>query len=351
VLNEFLRKEGLQSLQKTFSACSEVGRFDERKWVDLVVAKTGVDAHYVYPALDQLFEESSDITWHQDEPFGSTSIYAQWNVFRLASQNDVKVMLDGQGADEQLCGYHNFFGPRLATLAKNLRGINFFQEIRGIRSLHGYSCCRSIKYMLPYMLPENFAQCLRRIGGYVHASPTWLNIKNMLAEPVDPLGKLGARDGTILSLSRAQLSASNLQMLLHWEDRDSMAHSVESRVPFLDYRIVEFVLGLPDEFKISKGLTKRVLREAMCGCLPEEVRTRVDKLGFVTPEEIWVRDRLSELFKKKIEQTLEIAGVCFDSEAVRLEFDQIVKGQKRFSFWPWRVVNFGEWVKRFGVRL
>ena len=142
---------------------------------------------------------------------------------------------------------------------------------------------------------------------------------------------------------------ANLQMLLHWEDRDSMAHSIESRVPFLDYRLVEFVLGLPDEFKLAGGMTKKVLREAMRGVLPDEIRTRVDKLGFVTPEEVWVRERMPDSFRKKIEQTLEVAEECFNPDAVRLEFNDILEGQKNFSFWPWRVVNFGEWVQCFGV--
>ena len=349
VLNDFLRKQGVQALQKTFSACSDVDRFDERKWIDLVVGKTGVDAHYVYPALDRLFEESPAITWHQDEPFGSTSIYAQWCVFRLAAQNGVKVMLDGQGADEQLCGYHGFFGPRLATLFRNWRFAEFVADLSGMQRLHGYSTMASLKFMLPYLLSEKQAHVLRRIGGYAHTRPAWLNCHCLQAEAVDPFWKLGAREGSVVELSRTQMTGSNLQMLLHWEDRDSMAHSIESRVPFLDYRLVEFVLGLPDEFKIAGGVTKRVLRESMRGALPEEIRTRVDKLGFVTPEETWVRERMPDAFRNKIEQTLEVAAGCFNSEAVRLEFDHILSGNKRFSFWPWRVVNFGEWVQRFGV--
>lgn len=349
VLNEFLRKQGGRALQKTFSACSDVDRFDERKWIERVVDKTGVDAHYVYPALDQLFEESPSITWHQDEPFGSTSIYAQWNVFRLVAQNGVKVMLDGQGADEQLCGYHGFFGPRLATLFRNWRLGDVVADLAGMQRLHGYSPTTSLKYMLPYLLSEKCAHVLRRIGGYAHSRPAWLNCECLQAETVDPFWKLGSREGSVVGLSRAQLTGSNLQMLLHWEDRDSMAHSIESRVPFLDYRLVEFVLGLPDEFKIARGMTKRVLREAMREVLPEVIRTRADKLGFVTPEEVWIRERMSDSFRNKIEQTLEVDAGCFNHDAVRLEFDHIIDGKNRFNFWPWRVANFGEWVAIFEV--
>lgn len=351
VLNEFLRMQGVQALQKTFSACSDVDRFDERKWIELVVSKTSVDAHYVYPALDRLFEESSAITWHQDEPFGSTSIYAQWCVFRLAAQDGVKVMLDGQGADEQLCGYHGFFGPRLATLLKSFRFHDLSRDFSGMRQLHGYSFVQSLKFMLPYVLSDTYTQPLRRLGGYSHSRPAWLNCDFLRAKAVDPIQQLGAREGSIAELSQSQLTGSNLQMLLRWEDRDSMAHSIESRVPFLDYRLVEFVLGLPDEYKIARGMTKRVLRESMRGVLPDEIRTRVDKLGFVTPEEVWVREQMPDSFREKIEHTLAVAAECFNPNSVRLEFDHILKGKKRFSFWPWRVVNFGEWVQCFDVRI
>lgn len=347
VLNDFLRKQGVQALQKTFSACSDVARFDERKWIDLVVGKTGVDAHYVYPALDRLFEESPAITWHQDEPFGSTSIYAQWCVFRLAAQNGVKVMLDGQGADEQLCGYHGFFGPRLATLLKGWRLTDLVADLVGMNRLHGYSAFASLKFMLPYLLSDKPIQFLRRVGGYAHSRPAWLNVGRLQAEAVDPFQQRGAMEGSVTELSRSQLTSSNLQMLLHWEDRNSMAHSIESRVPFLDYRLVEFVLGLPDDFKLAGGMTKRVLREAMRGVLPDEICTRVDKQGFVTPEEVWVCESMPDMFKKKIEQTLDVADGCFNREAVYLALNNILCGKTNFSFWPWRVVNFGEWARHW----
>lgn len=351
VLNEFLRKQGVQGLQRTFSACSEVDRFDERKWIDLVVGKTGVDAHYVYPALDRLFEESPAITWHQDEPFGSTSIYAQWNVFKLAGQNGIKVMLDGQGADEQLCGYHLFMGARLSSLSKAWRFSEVFKDLCAMRNLHGYTSLDSLKQVAPFLLPELVVNTLKRCLGYYHAHPGWLNLDNLNAESRDPFASSLSYRGGTSNLSYAQLTSSNLQMLLHWEDRDSMAHSIESRVPFLDYRLVEFVLGLPEEYKIYRGVTKRVLREAMTKILPEAIRTRVDKMGFVTPEEVWVREIAPEMFRSKIEESIEVAPACFDAEALRNEFANICRGKKKFSFLPWRIINFGEWVRIFNVSM
>src|SRR5690606_30807269 len=116
-------------------------------------------------------------------------------------------------------------------------------------------------------------------------------------------GDAGAR-ASMTSLSLAQLLKSSLPALLHWEARDSMAHSVESRVPFLDYRLVEFALGLPDDLKLNAGVTKVVLREAMCGVLPEAVRSRTDKIGFQMAEDEWIRER-PEAFRKALDQAIE----------------------------------------------
>ena len=117
------------------------------------------------------------------------------------------------------------------------------------------------------------------MNGKTHAVPTWLNMSILGATACDPLADLGSYTDSIQAMSKAQLTATNLQMLLHWEDRDSMAHSIESRVPYLDYRLVEFVLGLPDDFKLANGITKRVQRAGMSGVLPDRIRDRIDKLG------------------------------------------------------------------------
>lgn len=350
IVNQLLREQGAHGLQKTFSACSDVARFDERKWIDIVVDATDVDAHYTYPALGGLFDEAPVITWHQDEPFGSTSIYAQWNVFRLAAEQQVKVMLDGQGADEQLAGYHGYFGPYLAQLFKSLRWGALLKEAAAMRRLHGYSYIKSAAYIANYTLPEIIKDKLRQIVGRTDAQPSWLNCRQLGCVAVNPFQAAEAGGGeTVLGLSIAQLTANNLQMLLHWEDRDSMGHSIESRVPYLDYRLVEFVLGLPDEYKLSGGVTKRVLRQGMSGVLPDEIRDRMDKLGFVTPEETWLRETAPDLFREKLNEAIAASGGILRKAEVNKMLEDIIEGRLRFSFLPWRLISFGEWVKQFSV--
>jgi asparagine synthase (glutamine-hydrolysing) len=351
VMNELLREQDAQAQQKTFSACAAVKRFDERDFIDEVVRHTGTDAHYVYPGLDELFPVLDRITWHQDEPFGSTSIYAQWSVFALAAENRVKVMLDGQGADEQLAGYHNYFAPHFGGMLRGLSWMTLCREMLQTRRLHGYPLSWGIKQALNNVLPEPVRQPLRHLAGKPGGmAPSWLDMDRLGAVPRDPFLEAGsARAESVRAMSLSQLAATSLPMLLHWEDRDSMAHSIEARVPFLDYRLVEFVLGLPDEFKIAEGMTKRVLREGMRGILPERVRGRVDKLGFVTPEEVWVREQSPALFRNALRDAVDISAGIIKGDSLAL-LERTIEGKQPFTFLIWRLISFGAWMRVFSLR-
>lgn len=347
VANRLLRQQASAGQQKTFSACATVKRFDERSFIDEVVAQTGVDAYYTYPELEELIPLLDDLTWHQDEPFGSTSIYAQWAVFQLAAKNGVKVMLDGQGADEQLAGYHSYFGPLLGFLFKTGRWLELLGECQAIRRLHGYSYSYLAKRLVANLFPALRLKAAALAGTAAH-SKGWLDHDLLGAVPIDPFLAFSEEGGDISALSRSQLTITNVPMLLHWEDRDSMAHSIESRVPFLDYRLVEYVLGLPDKYKLSGGVTKLVMREGMRGILPEKIRTRMDKLGFVTPEEVWLKETGSKQFEVLLTQAVDASGGIIKPEVMTV-FDQMVRGERPFNFFIWRVISFGSWLKRFGV--
>ena len=351
IMNGLLRAQEAHALQKTFSACATIERFDERTYIDEVVRHTNIQPDYVYPDVDQLFSTLDRITWHQDEPFASTSIYAQWHVFKRAAESRVKVMLDGQGADEQLAGYHMYFAPRFFKLLRGLHWLTLWQEMQATKRMHGYPLSWGVKQMLNNALPEFLRQPLRQLAGKPGGAVPWLNLKKLGATVRDPFLEAGtARAPSVKAMSCSQLTATSLPMLLHWEDRDSMAHSVEARVPFLDYRLVEFILGLPDDYKIARGETKRVLREGMRGVLPERVRTRVDKVGFVTPEEVWLREQEPEVFRKALRDAVEISrGIIRDSVLARL--DEMIVGTRPFSFLPWRLINFGTWIRVHGVQV
>jgi len=349
-MERLLAAGGDNGAQRTFSACADVERYDERRFIDEVVRATRVEARYVYPSLQDLFAVLDRISWHQDEPFGSTSIFAQWCVFRLAAESGVTVMLDGQGSDEQLAGYHSFFAPRLTGLLKRREFAQLDAELRAVKQLHGIRGPAALKLIMSMLLPRAIRPLARRVASRTPVSPTWLNAPRLGAAPEDPYARRGAITDSVEALSHAQLTSTNLQMLLHWEDRNSMAHSIEARLPFLDFNLVEFALGLPEEYKLALGMTKRVLREAMRGVLPESIRQRTDKLGFVTPEEVWLREREPRAFESLLKGAISnSAGVL--NASLLTKFERIVSGDEPFSFVVWRAISFASWMKTFHVNL
>jgi len=333
----------------TFTAGSAVPRFDEQRWSRQVVASTGAASHVVEPGVDALFRDAARLCRTQDEPFGSTSIFAQSLVFTAAAESGIKVMLDGQGADEQLAGYHSFFAARLAGQFRALHWLEVLRELRAIARAHGLGAAASAKLLAAATLPEPAIAVLARAAGLSTPAPGWLDAGRLGVAARAPLCAPPGRGASVAALSRAQLCGSNLQMLLHWEDRNSMAASVESRVPFLDHRLVEFVLGLPDGFKISRGETKRVMRAGLAGMLPEPIRIRQDKMGFVTAEEEWMRRSHSTLFRERLRRAVaQSDGILREGPALAL-FDAMVSGKRRFGFVPWRMISLGEWMEAFHV--
>jgi asparagine synthase (glutamine-hydrolysing) len=313
LINRELRYQGAAGLQKTFSARADDRVFDESPWIDEVVKATGVDARSVVPTAEELQAIAPQLAWHQDEPIASTSFFAEWCVYKLVKHAGVTVMLDGQGADEAFAGYHAFFAPYLASLVREGRVGDARREIKAFSRRHGYGAIAALRGIIRVLLLSR-----------------------------DP------QFASVNALSYAQLTHSNLQMMLRSADRSSMAHSVESRVPFLDHRLVEFALGLPAEFKIGGGVTKRVLRAAMSGVLPDRIRDRVDKIGFETPEARWLSGERRVWFRTQLEQAVEISNRLVPASAL-IRMDDMTRGTRPFDRQPWRAISLGQWMRAFAV--
>ncbi|AJC74261.1 asparagine synthase [Pseudothermotoga hypogea DSM 11164 = NBRC 106472] len=332
---------------ETVSFCSEFEKYNEEKYVDEVVKHTNVVSHKVSPKFEDFFAELNSngsneiesLVWHQDEPFGSASIFAQYSVFKEARKNGIIVMLDGQGADEILAGYHSSVGIYLASLLRRFKLRVFSKEFRAVKSV--WPNVGVTKYVLVNMLPDSLKVLLRRkVGGSRFFSVPkdydggvkWMNVKN------------------ITEYAYKLVFESSLPALLHWEDRNSMAFSVESRVPYLDYRIVEFLLSLPESYIIRNGYTKAILRDSMRGIVPDKILDRKDKIGFATPEEVWMR-RNRKFVLNKIQENVKIL-----KNIVRPQFagyaEKVLRddGQKYIPT-IWKVINVGEWVKTFSVEV
>lgn len=349
-----LRATGNHGLVNSISACYDVKSVDERPFMEAVVEQTVSIPHWCYPRVDDAFAKAEEITRHQDEPYGSTSIFAQWCVFEEARRAGLKVMLDGQGADEQLAGYHGSFSYYIASLIRQRRLAMLLRTIVERRAWHGVSCLDQFRsYLLPF-LPSRIASWLRRERQEL-VQHDWLSgeglrpylSRSAFEVALDSIGRPAVNGLGDLCVVMTQ--SSNLAMLLHWEDRNSMAHGIEARVPFLDHRLVEFSLGLGDRHKIVGGDTKRVLRRAMEGILPEIVRNRHDKLGFATPEETWFRGPLRELVRAGVEDTLARYPGLLNPGGVRAHVSDMLEGKRPVDFSLWRIVNLGIWGRVFAA--
>ena len=346
VMQSLLDQSGVSGKQQTFTASSSEAPFDETRFAQAVVDHTGVRSNFTTPELGRLFKDLESLVWAQDEPFASTSIFAQWCVFHLARERNVSVMLDGQGADEILCGYRGFIGAHLAELFRGGKMWLLVKEISALRREIGFSPARSVGYMLSYLAPR-ILRLLGRFDDRAFSEKDWIGPDHRDAFDRNPIVEAGGRPSSVRAMSLAQLEATNLPMLLRWEDRNSMACSIEARTPFLDYRLVEACLGMSSQYKIGGGVTKGVLRKAMRGLVPDIVLDRRDKMGFVTAENVWVKQS-PEPFRLAIQMAFDRFPGLYDASLLE-KFDEVVAGKKAFDHRYWRAINLGYWARAFDV--
>jgi len=357
LIDRQLRAEGNGNRLNTISACYEEKSVDERPFIEAVSAATNTQSHYVFPRAEDSLALAEQITWHQDEPYGSTSIFAQWCVFARAHQEKIKVMLDGQGADEQLAGYHAGFSYYYASLLRRARYFALLRTMIERRRFHGIPLLTQAETIVPRLLPRRL-KLLVASKRQALVNHDWLGSKVFRegAFALSPFDAAVSREGLgpikdIGDWCVALTEVTNLKMLLHYEDRNSMAHSVEARVPFLDHRLVEFCIGLGKEHKIVGGDTKRVLRRGMADILPEKVCQRRDKLGFGTPEETWFRGPLRGVIEPGVEDTLRRFPDLLNPVGVRGHVKDMLNGRRPLDFSLWRIVNVGIWGRIFAVTM
>src|SRR5713226_1862200 len=325
--------------QKTFTAYFEQPGFDERSYARAVVEQTRADPHWITFDAAELVEVLPRIVETQDEPFGSTSIVAQWHVMRAAREAGITVMLDGQGADEILAGYHGYFGPYFADLLVQRRLGELRRELGAYRSLHGASAATAAVALARPFLPERVRRLARARtkGSAALLHPSLRGLPPVAEQNGAPYGDRLRRQLHLI------LTRRGLPELLRYEDRNSMAHSLEARVPFLDYRLVELLFSLEGGQLIDRGRTKAVLRRAVGDLLPSIVRDRVDKLGFVTPEASWLRGPLGDLAADVFaSQSFRERGfVSAPAAADRLQRHR--RGELNAGFELWRALNVELW--------
>jgi asparagine synthase (glutamine-hydrolysing) len=333
----------------TFSFIAENESISEEKWVDRVNEFVGAIPHKIKIDSSDLQKDIDNILRAQGEPFGSTSIYAQFRIYEEAKKNGVIVMLDGQGADELLAGYSGYPAERLTSLKEEGRYGQIISFLFHWSKWPERGLKNAVIQFIGLVTPAFLKNMAHQWNGK-NPSPTWLNepflnssgVRRVNPEKV-PRKKenIGRRVPETL---RHVMLKGNLISLLRHADRNSMHWSVESRVPFLTIPMAEFLLSLPESFLIDqKGRTKSVFREAMRGIVPDEILDRKDKIGFATPEKKWL---LSEDFNllNKLNSLYDLPFI--HKVGVEKYIDDLKRGKRNFDFTGWRLLNFSKWTEK-----
>jgi asparagine synthase (glutamine-hydrolysing) len=310
---------------KTFSIVYDGDPIDEREYMDAVLAEVDAEPAFAEPTSERFVEELDRLVWHQDEPIVSTGPYAQWCVMRLA-QPEVTVLLNGQGGDELLGGYVPYQYVYLRELLKRRKFGQFTREAWESRDV--------LKPLVK-----------RRLADRRRALPIKPLLRPELYDGLEPPKFQRAQDDLKRRLV-ADLQTFSLPSLLRYEDRNSMAFSMESRLPFLDQELVDWVLRLPSSAIVDRGWSRAILREGLRGVLTEKVRTRRWKVGFTTPETRWLRAR-----RAAIQGLFRSPEFCarpyWNAAALAAAFDRFCAGEVEPSQIFWRAINTEIWLRVF----
>ncbi len=308
--------------QTTFSAVFPGFIKDESAYIKTIVQKFGLKNFQFVPTAEGLIYDFQTLCYHQEEPFGSSGIYAQFKVFELAKQHQVKVLLDGQGADETLGGYTKYIPWYLQQLiARSKFGelekeISLFQK-KKISFKWGYK-----NYLAAFFPKHASIQLERNEYNQIIRHPD-INpglITSLRGREWEGINKpINSKLNDILYFNTCKMG---LEELLRFADRNSMAHSSEVRLPFLNHELVEFIFSLPANFKIHEGWTKWLLRKSVNEKLPSEIVWRTDKIGFETPQHQWMQNKTLLEFihesKRKLVNSRILKPAVLDEKVVPL---------------------------------
>ena len=285
VIDELKRNTGQK--QNTFSAVFPGFAKDERQYMDIVINKTHVTPHFITPGGQGLGDDFENMCRHQEEPFGSASIYVQYCIMRLAKENKVTVLLDGQGADEYLAGYHPYFNQYFNDLRLNYPG-KYASEYAAYLHLHKENTInpvlkKDLKYLVRTRVPGLLKPAKNALQ-YYHQQKSPFFSKEFYQDNISQHSSATPVFKDLNSVLYQSIFGGDLQNLLRFCDRNSMAHSREVRLPFLFHELVDFVFSLPPHFKINGGWTKWIMRKAFEELLPEPITWRKDKIGYEPPQ-------------------------------------------------------------------
>ena len=326
--------------RQAFSVVFPGRDIDESGYINSVRAAThNFEFNFTTPVPQDLSGDIHDLINHQEEPFAATSIFAQWQVMKLAGRHRIKVLLDGQGSDELLAGYPFLYGFYFTELLSKINLSTLLSEVAGYMKFQTVN--DGLLFALFLLAPKRLKPCILDAFSRQCVNQKFLR-KHRFNSRVPEL----MYQRTSLNDALRRRVIHGLPLLLREEDKNSSAFSVETRLPFLDYRLVEFLFTLPASFKLKAGVTKHLLRESMSGFVPDRIRMRRSKFGFSTPMNDWMRERF----------ITDIAGEALNSDFIRgyfncEKFKRLIElhrtNRMNLGQSIWKLVNTYLWHKNF----
>ena len=313
LVNKLLKEQGKEELQETFSSVYKsdgTQECDESYFIDIMALKLGVHSNQIEPKEDEIPSQIEKMIWHLENP-PDNSLMSSWHTFKLVASTDVKVTLDGQGADEQLGGYL----PYLLNYISSLSIVDMFSQAKK---------CLQIPNSSKYVFVGLCLGLYRVLFGEKFLKFT---IKNIFKRDFE----------TNLNKKLGIDTMGSLITLIHYADHTSMAFSIESRMPFMDYRLVEFLASVPACYKMRDGWTKYLARLAFDGKLPDEINWRKDKMGWPIPEKKWFYGNLNRWFIANIESCKLSKKLSF-KEKENKKFSNNIK-RMNLSIWEKSFLN------------
>lgn len=342
-----LSKQINKNSLNTFSAVWEEKECDESEYIDIVNSEYGCIPNKIIPKAEEFDNIFDKLTYHQEIPTEGPGLYPQWYVMKSASTK-VKVLLDGQGGDEIFGGYL-LLGYYLRSLIKDksmlkiITGSHQFLKFLFNNGFHSFSS---------WIFPEqyrrftesNFSKKFKIINSE-HYNENDLKILLKSDEPETRFKNF------VNNVSYQFIYSQTLPSLLHYEDRSSMAHSIESRVPFLDYRLVELGINLKPEHLSLKGVSRPLYRKALSKYLPGKIISRKDKMGFPTPFSKWTKGILKEMILENLLKPNALINEFIDKKQLRVNLDHHYSGKKDYSWEIWRLLSLEKFLIMYNSKL
>lgn len=320
------------------------GVYDESEYIDSVVRHIDANAHYIHPDPADIFETVDEMLNYHDEPVCTITWYSLYLIAKKIRQENVPVMLNGHGGDEVVAGYWDYYQYNLYDLEQSGATEQREREIQAWHENHGRDMGEIERYQ-EYIerLERGESSEMSRFPDYSFCFQE--EVRQQYKRDWQP--HIPVFSSWLTRRMYSDLMFETVQPVLRAEDRNTMSQSIESRSPFLDYRLAEFCFSLPNNLKIRNGVGKWILREAMKGILPEDVRTRKDKAGFIAPADEWFRTTNKQQIHDLINSEALQSRKVFNIEQLNVIFDEHCRGTKNHAMFLWQLINVELWFRKF----